>query len=168
MREYLLMLIGASLLVAILAILAPPKGLARSLRLLSSLFLICVLLSPLLDILTELARWSAGEAELPWEEALEVPDYRQQLEEALNTASMNYVADLLTRQLEEQFEIPTGDVRCRIEWKTDDGKLLPSSVTVLLSGRGIWKDTAAIESWVSTLLDCPCESALERSGKEEL
>ena len=160
MSGYLMMLLGATLIVAILTILSPGGSLSKSLRLATSIFLVCVLLSPMMGILEALADWTAGEEPFPWEESTDSSE-KDELQSALNAASKDYFRETLTRYVEETFEIPTGDVRCEIRWKETDSALLPETVTLLLSGRGIWKDTAAIETHISELLGCTCITALE-------
>jgi hypothetical protein len=160
MSGYLMMLLGASLLVAILTILSPGGASGRAFRWITSLFLVAVLLSPLLSILHGLANLPSEEVTFPWEDSSE-EHYREELQSALDTASKQYFAETLTRHLEETFAIPTGDVRCQIRWGKVDETLQPTEITILLSGRGIWKDTAAIEKHVTELLGCPCITALE-------
>ena len=161
MTGYLMTLVGASLLVAIVTILSPGRALSGSLRLVCSLFLVAVLLSPLLGILARLEEIGKGEIEFPWEEDAGSRDYGEEMQSALDEASKSYFAELLAKSLESEFEIPTGDVRCEILWGEQNGELRPLEITVLLSGRGIWKDTAAIESYVTALLGCPTKSAIE-------
>lgn len=161
MTEYLMMLLGASLIVAAVTILAPDGGLSRSMRLLTSLFLVAILLSPLLTVIERLSEYSNGEILLPWEEEASPSPFEDQLQGTLDSASKQYFTEALTRHLENEFSMKTGNVRCEVLWTETDNGILPSKITVLLSGQGIWKDTAAIEKHVQTLLGCSCVTALE-------
>ncbi len=162
MREYLLSLLAATLVISVLHILTPAGeggGLYKHYRLLSALLLVCLLLSPLAGTLDVLQDIMDGSFRFPWEEEEGTPDYREELDAAMNDASQVYVAQLLTQTLETEFSIPAGELRCVIEWNPDGSK--PTLVTLLLSGSAIWKDARAMQSFVEELLNCPCQSAIE-------
>ena len=160
MKSYLYALLLVALATALVGILSPDGekgGMGKHLRLLSSLLLICVLIAPLKSGIASLLEWSRGEIRIP---GLEEPDPeadRLQFQEQLDNASREYICQMLTQTLEQEFSIPSGEVRCMIQW---DGET-PTLVTVVLSGSAIWKDPEIIEEYVSTLLDCPCQSAIE-------
>ena len=164
MKEYILTLIAAALLAALIGILSPDGergGIARHMRLLVALFMVCTLISPIRGLLVHLRDWASGERPLfPSEEALPI-DPDTTLKETLENASGTYVTDMLTQAIETKFAIEIGDVRCAIAWQAEDGQLSPARVTVLLSGRAIWKDPDAIESFVHELLGCDCVIAIE-------
>ena len=164
MKSYFIALLSASLLAALVGILSPEgeKGsLAKHMRLICSLFLICVLIMPLKDALSDLKGLIGGGLDLSLPSLDEQPSYEDRMEEALHDASTSYFTDMLTRMLEEQFEISTGEVRCIVVWSEEDGTLRPQRITVVLSGRAIWKNPQEIEVFVSELLGCPCASAIE-------
>lgn len=160
MKSYLYALLLVALATALVGILSPDGekgGMGKHLRLLSSLLLICVLIAPLKSGISYLLEWSRGEIPIP---GLKEPDPegdRLQFQEQMDNASREYVCQMLTQDLEQEFSIPTGDVRCMIQWNGDT----PTLVTVVLSGSAIWKDPEVIEEYVSALLDCPCQSAIE-------
>ncbi len=157
MKSYLLSLLAASLTVALVGILAPSKS-QKYIRFLSSLFLICVLIAPLPQLLTSIKEDGipglSGDPSDP-------SDYANQMEEALNQASGAYFADMLTKLIEERFSISEGLVRCSVKWNTDADRMVPERVTVILSGSAIWKNPSEIEAFVTSLLGCPCNSAIE-------
>ncbi len=164
MKDYLLTLIAAALVAALVGILSPDGergGIAKHLKLLTSLFLICVLISPLHSVLTGLKDLANGNLSLPNFDVGTEDDYRQQMDAALDGATESYVSDMLTQTLESQFSITTGDVSCRVEWAREGETLKPTRVTVILSGKAIWKDPKPIEDFVSELLGCECRTAIE-------
>ena len=164
MKAYLISLIATALAVAMVSILTPEGekgGIAKHVRLLTSLLLITALISPVVGLIDGMRALAEGNLELPWEENAPQEDYSEQLQGALDTASTTYFTDRLTQTVEEQFEISAGEVRCAVQWEAVDGKLAPARVTVILSGSAIWKDPAEIEAFVSTLLGCECVSAIE-------
>lgn len=165
MKTYLITLVSASLFATLVGILSPSGdkgGISKHMKLLTSLFLVCVLISPLQDAIKGLHTILDGSAELPWlEESQDENLYEQEMNEALEGASTSYFTQMLTQMLETQFAIATGDVRCQVQWKTENETLTPVRVTVILSGRAIWKDPQKIENFVSELLGCECVSAIE-------
>ena len=164
MKDYLITLIAAAMAVTLFEMLVTggARGaLARHTRLITGLLLLCVLVAPLRDGIHALQELANGTLILPDLEQSDAEDYREQMEAALGEASTDYFTQSLTRMLEEQFAIQTGEVRCHVEWQDTEDLLAPRRVTVLLSGRAIWKDTGAIEAFVQSLLGCECISAIE-------
>ena len=164
MKAYFLSLIAAAMIAALVGILTPggeKGGIAKHVKLLTSLFLVCVLISPLKETLVGLRAWLDGGLELPNLENPEEDSYKQQMDEALQGASTAYFTQMLTQMLEQRFSIATGEVRCGVQWQSENGSLSPVRVTVILSGKAIWRDPEAIERFVEELLGCKCVSAIE-------
>ena len=164
MKDYLLTLIAAALIAALVGILSPDGergGIAKHLKLLTALFLICVLISPLCGILTDLKSLMDGTLSIPNLTPDTEDDYRQQMDAALDAATESYFTDMLTQTLESQFSIAKGDIDCRVDWTRDGDQITPRRVTVILSGKAIWKDPKPIEEFVSELLGCECQTAIE-------
>lgn len=164
MKNYLLTLIAASLVAVLVGILSPDGergGIAKHMKLLTSLFLVCVLINPLQSGIVGLQKLMRGELSLPALDGTEQEDYLDEMEGALNGASVNYFCDMLTETIEGQFAIEKGSVRCLVQWEQTDGTLTPTRVTVVLSGKAVWKDPHAIEAFVTELLGCDCTTAIE-------
>lgn len=164
MTAYLGTLVASAMAATLVSILAPTGergGLAQHVRLFTALFLVCVLISPIHGAITSVRDLLNGDITIPGVNDPSEDSYREEMEEALGGASTEYFSQALTRLLESEFEIPTGQVRCRVDWQTEDGRLSPRLVTVVLSGKAIWKDAGAIERFVSELLGCDCVSAIE-------
>ncbi len=92
MKDYLLTLIAASLVAVLVGILSPDGergGIAKHMKLLTSLFLVCVLISPLQSGIEGLQRLMRGELSLPDLDESEQEDYLDEMEGALNDASVN-------------------------------------------------------------------------------
>ena len=162
MKEYLLSIIAAALIAAMVGILSPHgsgKGLLGHLRLLCALFLLCVLLVPLKSALEEGVDWLNGELENQISQADNTEEYKKELENAMNASSRTYLSRLLVSRLESEFSIPAGEVRCIVQWEESTSR--PKRVSVILSGSAIWRDPSKIEAYVESLLDCECVSAVE-------
>ena len=166
MKAYLLTLLATSLIVALIGYLTPEGergGLSKHIGLLSGLCLLCVLIAPLGNALTEVREALDGNLILPWEDSESESNSlgRDQLQAALDEAGDAYFTEMLTQTLEREFAIPSGELRCVAFWEHEEKGPRLQKVTVLLSGSAIWRDTAAIEAFVSNLLGCPCTSAIE-------
>ena len=159
MQTYLLSLLGGALAAALVGILAP-EGASRHIRLVSSLFLICVLVAPLPKAIGSVSSWFEELEEAADAGESGGDDYAAQLETAMESASRSYFAQSLTQMLEQRFSIPAGEVRCTVRWQQDE-ELRPERVTLVLSGSAIWKNPAEMEEFVTGLLGCECVTAIE-------
>ena len=155
-------MLAASLVSTLVSLLSPDGergGVAKHTRLLTSLFLVCVMIAPLRGAISALQNWQSGDLTLPWLENVEENDYQEDMQEALDTASRDYFTKMLTQTLEQKFLMDVGDVRCAVHWS--DGGSSPEKVTVILSGSAIWKNPKEIQSFVTSLLSCECAVAIE-------
>lgn len=163
MKTYFISLVVAALIVAMIGILSPEGergGIAKHLKLLTSLFLICVLISPLKSVAQDLFDLANGN--LDWLETDDPEeDYRQQMNDALDASSKSYFTQMLTQTLQTQFSIESGELCCQIQWSDENDELKPTKVTVILSGKAIWVNPEKIESYVTELLGCECVTAIE-------
>lgn len=158
MNEYVLSLLGAALLAAVIGMLAPggsSAGVGKTLRLLTLLVLFCVIAAPLPGLIAKLK-------ELPSLSPETTPqfDFEEQAQTALDGASRAYFVRALTTHLEQKFGIAQGEIRCAVTWAESDGETKPDSVTLILSGSAKWKNPHELETYVSDLLGCPCDSAI--------
>ena len=163
MKEYLLSIIASALFAAMIGILSPAgngKGISAHLRLACSLFLLCILLSPLKNALSDAKEWINGGFEEALPPAAEKEEYTQMMEDAMNATSKTYLSELLIHRLENEFSIPSGEIRCVIQWESANGAR-PVRVSIILSGNAIWRDPKDIEAYVENLLGCECVSAIE-------
>ena len=164
METYLLSLLTAACMSALIGILTPDGtggGIARHMRLLISLVLLCLLIAPIRDALSFFKDFASGDLTPPHTDVTDKSDYQTQMEDALNSSSKLYFIQLLTEMLENGFSIENGDVRCAVRWSESTETLSPTRITVILSGRAIWKDPAPIEDFVTSLLGCECVTAIE-------
>ena len=163
MKSYLLSLLVTSLLLSVIGIIVPKgerEGLAKHMRLVCALVWLCILISPLLTLISDWqVFWDGLDASFSEDQAFD--GYREQFDLALEESSRDYFCDMLTQTLEEHFEITPGDLRCRIQWAQSETGASPTRVTLLLSGKAIWKSPTEMEAFVSELLGCECVSAIE-------
>ena len=160
-KTYILSIFATALLITVVDILAPSGGgTTKHLKLICSLVFICVLVSPTVSLAQRLKEFANGNWEFEMEGDVE-DHYSSELQNALDNASLAYFEGMLKQTLCEQFEIVEDDLRVNVEWSGEGEKLRPQKVTLLLSGKAIWKDPAKMEGFVSSLLDCDCVSAIE-------
>ncbi len=157
MKAYLFTITAAAMAAALVGLLSPERF-SKSIRLLSSLMLVCVLILPIKDGIHALLSWDPANWEAPKETALDAEELREQFENATASASRTYVAQALGETLAQKFSLEPGTVRCRLEWKQNK---TVTRVTVLLSGSSIWKDPHEIEEFTEALLGCECVMAVE-------
>lgn len=154
MTAYLLTLFGSALAVALVDLLVPERG-RKTVRLISALFLLCVLSAPLHRAFRAIRDYTIPDAA---QDARE--EYTQKMKQAMESASRTYFARTLTELIGEQFALAEGSVRCEIEWEADN-ETVPKKITVILSGSAIWRDPEKIESFVEDLIGCECVTAIE-------
>ena len=152
------------MITALVGILTPAGergGIEKHMKLLTSLFLLCVILSPLTDLVGSLRDRFENSLLPDGEVDSQADSYKEQMEQSLQNASSAYFVRLLTELLEERFEISQGDLVCAVQWKQEGDALSPTHVTLILSGSAIWKDPRVMEDFVEELLGCTCNSAIE-------
>ena len=159
-KTYLLSIFATALLITVVDILAPGGGLSKHLKLVTSLVFVCILISPSLAFTERLKDFANGDWELAIEGDME-EHYSSELQNALDDASKEYFENMLELTLCKEFDIAEDNLRVAVEWIGDAENLRPGKVTVILSGKAIWKNPAKIEEYVTSLLGCACVSAIE-------
>ena len=162
MKEYLLTVVAASLAVSVIGILSPAGekgGLGKHVGLVSALILVCLIASPIKGALEMLRGWADGE--IPVLDELPVIDYGELSVAENDAASKRYFTNVLTERIASQFSLDSETVRCAVQWQTRKEQAYPTHVTVILSGRSILQNPHEIEAYVSALLDCTCDVAIE-------
>ncbi len=157
MKTYLLSLIATAAVAALVGFLSPEGNLGKYVKLVSMLLLLTVILAPLPTAIGSLrdlpALFRTGGEETGSEQ--------ESLQNVLDTTSKTYFAAELTERLEERFGVAPGEISPVIRWEERQGESIPAEVTLLLSGRAKWKDSAKMETYVRDLLGCPCHSAID-------
>ena len=159
-KTYLLSIFATALLITVVDILAPGGGLSKHLKLVTSLVFVCILISPSLAFAERLKDFANGDWELAIEGDME-EHYSSELQNALDDATKEYFENMLELTLCKEFDIAEDNLRVAVEWIGDAENLRPQKVTVILSGKAIWKNPAKIEEYVTSLLGCTCVSAIE-------
>ena len=149
MGGYLYSLALAAVLVALVCTLVPESAVQHA-KLLCSLCVIALLVSPVMSLVQAVGQgaWEIPEA---WQEGEgEEQDYAQ-FSDALVVGQLQVL-------LEREQGLPPKQCRVLVEWGEDGGV---KAVTLLLSGKAIWRDPDPIIAYVEGLLECKCKVVLE-------
>ena len=149
MGGYLYSLALAAVLVALVCALVPESAVQHA-KLLCSLCVIALLISPVMSLVQAVGQgaWEIPEA---WQEGEgEEQDYAQ-FSDALVVGQLQVL-------LEREQGLSPKECRVLVEWGEDGGV---KAVTLLLSGKAIWRDPDPIIAYVEGLLDCTCKVVLE-------
>ena len=160
-KAYILSIFATAILITVVDILVPSGGgLSKHLKLVCSLVFICILISPTISLAQKLKDFANGDWEFEIAGDADNP-YSEEMQNALDSVSLEYFEGMLKQTLCEEFDIAEDDLRLQIEWMGEGLQMHPKKVTIILSGKAIWKNPAKIEGYVTSLLDCDCVSAIE-------
>lgn len=169
MNGYIYSIVCIAAAVGIVCVIAPDgtkSGIKKHLKLVCSLCLLCVLISPVASFINNVRNF--------------LSDGRDAIMDGLNRDELqgsyesiydkyfegNYgenVGQAVKRSLSERFGIPESECRVNVGFADNngDGVKEPSKVTVILGGRSVLRDPKEIKSFVSELLGCECVCAVD-------
>ena len=149
MGGYLYSLALAAVLVALVCTLVPESAVQHA-KLLCSLCVIALLISPVMSLVQAVGNgtWEIPEA---WQDGEQEEQDYAQFSDALVVGQLQVL-------LEREQGLPPKECRVLVEWGEDGGV---KAVTLLLSGKAIWRDPDPIIAYVEGLLDCTCKVVLE-------
>lgn len=161
MKTYFLSVILVALFGGICEELLPEGGgMRHPMRFVTGLCVLAVLVLPAKDAIVGIGRFLA-ESDLGGilsEEAGDLEDYEAVLRDSLAQFAADEAERSLARTVEERFGLAKGSCRAELTL-TDAGK--PERVLVCLSGFSVLKDPREVAEYVSGLLGCPCDVAVE-------
>ena len=156
MQEYLLKLIGISCVISAVCMITPQKG-RKYTKLVCTLSLLCVILSPLADNsiweLTEnislggIQDNEADEAESIYEEI-----YNNTVSRANEDKISVYLKELMVKDIGLSVE----DFDVDVTTATDKGYIEISEVRVVLRGSAVTQDPHKIITYLEDMLGCEC------------
>lgn len=150
MQQYLMGLFTLALCCAVVELLAPAGeggGIARHIKLMSALCLLCTLTAPLISLLQNSDAWS--DLLEDWLEGwTETEENTQQWQDRWQAESealdITYAEQVVAEMICTKFALETKDVHLEL---VADGATV-SEVRVALSGKAIWVDTHRIEAYI--------------------
>lgn len=139
----------AAVLVALVCALVPESAVQHA-KLLCSFCVIALLISPVMSLVQAVGQgaWEIPEA---WQEGEQEEQDYAQFSDALVVGQLQVL-------LEREQGLSPKECRVLVEWGEDGGV---KAVTLLLSGKAIWRDPDPIIAYVEGLLDCTCKVVLE-------
>ena len=149
MGEYLYSLALVAVLVALVCTLVPESAMQHA-KLLCSLCVIALLVSPVMSLVQAVGNgtWEIPEA---WQEGEGEEQNYEQFSDALVVGQLQVL-------LEREQGLSPKECRILVQWGEDGGV---REVTLLLSGKAIWRDPDPLCTYVEELLDCTCKVVLE-------
>lgn len=152
MGGYLYTLALASVMIALICAVVPASSTSH-VRLLCSLCVVCLLCAPLMRAVNTVKQ---GELEIPeqWREQTTTEDAEQDFADV----AQSVLAGQLQLLLEREFSLPASE--CSIYTEQDEHGQI-TGVTLVLSGKAIWRDPEPLAKYVEGLLGCPCRVVLD-------
>jgi hypothetical protein len=157
MREYLMSLIIAALLVGLLGALVPEGeggGLRRYVTFIGCLCVLILLISPVTHMLGFMSELSDGDIDISFD--TQDGQYEQQFKQYITSLGEDSITAELTRVICEKFDISEQECHVKIDTYDANGEMAIGRVTVILSGKAIFRDPYEIEQYVNELLGCEC------------
>ena len=137
------------MLIALVCTLVPETTVQHA-RLLCSLCLVTLLIVPAMSLINAVGQgtWEIPEA---WQDVESEEEDYGQFSEAVVIGQLQVL-------LEKEQNLPPAECRILVEWGSDGGV---RRITLLLSGKAIWRAPDPIEAYVEGLLDCQCKVVLD-------
>ena len=167
MRTYIFSVVCVAALGGCVITLAPEgirSGIKKHIKLISSLCLLCVMISPMSELLTSLGEIGDSVASDDDREEL------QSMYESIYNGEMDKengegIGAAVKEKLYERFDIPGGESRVEVSFRDLDGDGFrePTRITVILSGGSVFRDPRKIEDYLSELFGAECVCAIELS-----
>lgn len=158
MREYLITLLCIGSICGLAEMLAPSGkngGLAKHLKLVCALSVLCVVAAPIGAFLGELKQ---GKVDIFGDLDLDVTE--QEYKETFIGYLEEYNADTISLALKDricvEFDIKKEDIDVRTQLITEDEKCTIENITVALGVGAISKDPYAIAEFVENVVGCDC------------
>ena len=164
MKAYLMSILGASLIAGIVESALPEGGFKKAMRTLTSLLLLCVILSPAREVTLsddDLWEWLEG---LAGEEEELYESYESIQNEGLLSMGQKHVEEGLAALLGERFGVDPQSLGVSVVCEGRGESIRVVQVEIELYGKAIFCDPHAIEALVGELLDCECRVFVGRGG----
>ena len=138
------------------------SGIKKHMRLICSLCILCVMISPLTELIPGIKDIGEGLEGAGDSGGLQ-GFYESIYEQSSGDGIAEAVGSAVKSQLCESFSIPQSEIRVGVELGDDDGDGFrePTKITVILSGMAIFNDPRPIEKLIRERFGCECACAIE-------
>lgn len=160
MKDYIITLIGVSIVCGIVYILAPNgsgDGIKKHVKLVSSLCVLCIMIAPIgsfieklksseFNVLGEYTRSDESENE-----------YDKIYNDMISVYSAEQISQKSEEVLQERFSLKEEDIKVMIYFSEEESEIYISKAAVILYTGAVGKDPREISDCVRELLKCECE-----------
>lgn len=165
MTRYFLGLLAFAVCCAVVELLTPSGeggGVAGHIKWMSGLCLLCVLVTPIAEILSEgnlIDRLEGALDEWLTEGEQAEEEYQDQWKEQYEHMDATYAEASIAYLLQEKFEILPEDMAVRIKADATGERI--EAVYVGLGGRAVWLNAHEIEAYIESMLGCECTTYIK-------
>ena len=160
MNEYVVSIIGVSIIVGVCEMLVPKySGIDKFFRMIGLLCILCVLINPIKNAINTFDNGFLDDLKeqiSDMDNSSEKENYEEILNEFLSDHSIEQFKSQIKELLENDFNIP--EEECEISVKTHyiNNAVSVELLQIKLIGKSIFKNPYEIEEYFSRLLDCQC------------
>lgn len=162
MKIYILSIVGAALLCAVVTSLSPDGkngGIVKHVRLLAALALLCVIVGPALSFVKTLVNADFNSyISVPTDDLYSSSEklFAEKLSE-MNAAGLE---NEIEKCLASEFDINVNDMSVRAEYEASGDGVRFTRILVTLSGKAMFQNPHKIEDYVKTVTGLPCDCVL--------
>lgn len=169
MNGYVYSVVCVAAACGIVCIVSPEgvrSGIKKHLKLVCSLCLLSVLISPIAELMDGMSHIIDGGGESIFGEVDKTElreSYESIYDKYIDGGYGDNVGQAAKEMLYEKFGIPEEECRIQVEFadKNGDGVREPFRMVVILSGRSMFREPESIRSFLTESFDCQCECAIE-------
>ena len=157
MREYLMSLIMAALIVGLIGALVPEGeggGLRKYVTFAGCLCVLLLLISPITRVLGFVSELSDGDFDISLDK--QTDQYEEQFKQYIMSLGEDSISAELVGVICEKFDISEQECHVKVDTYDAQGEMAIGRVTVILSGKAIFRDPYEIEQYITGLLGCEC------------
>ena len=165
MRAYIYSVVCMAAMGGIVLAVSPEgvkSGIKKHMRLICSVCILCVMISPLIELISGIKDIGGGLQGISDDGGLQ-DFYESIYEDSSGEGIVEAVGDAVKSQLYESFAIDYSDIRVEVELAEGNGDRFrePKKITVILSGMAIFNDPRPIEKLIRERFGCECACAIE-------
>ena len=167
MNNYVITVLITSISIGVYNILAPKnKGLNNGLKMIGTLILLLVIISPIFDVLASFDGnfFDDLKNDLISDEEIK-NEYNDLLIKYLQENSVEELSLQLKEILNKEFDIPIDESEISVITEINNDKIKLSKIQILLSGKSIFKNPYTIEKYFVSLLQCECRVLIKDRGR---
>lgn len=163
MKTYIVTIILVGVIGSISSILSPDGeggGLGRHTRLAVGLCLVLVCITPVYSLINTLKSFDINDL-IPEIDAEEGIEYESIFQSSYEQAELENIRVGIASILYDKYGIEPSDCLVKVKVTADEnGKRRLEQIFINLYGAAVWKDTGAIEDYLSSLLGCEIVTAV--------